>query len=809
VGAERLDVLSSAFVKELLGDALVTTVVLLLPATMALFTVRQARRKKAATSPARAAVAALVVALLALSIAALLGARPPAATGIALGLGGSVLAWLPVARHWAVRGLVAWAVSIDACVLYLTYMALWTATADLGLAGTIGSIALLLIEAFVLLIGAGYLWELVDVLARHAWTAYVDVDRPMRGSRPFVSIHVPTHNEPPHLVIATVDALLAMEYDDFEVLVVDNNTDDPALWEPVARWCESRPRARFLHLADWPGYKSGALNEALRVSDRRAEVVGIVDADYIVEPDFLARCAPLFDDPEVAFVQTPQDYREWDAAPYFRRLYYSYGYFFDVSQRSRNERNGAIFGGTMGLIRRSSLETVGGWDEWCITEDAELSLRLLRAGGRGVHVDQTFGRGIMPLTFEALKAQRFRWCFGGIQILRLHWRSLLPGPRTETNRLTLAQRWAYLAGGMQWFGDLAGLLFTGFLLAGAFDAWFGSGVVVRRLSGLLIACVLVLVVLGAVRALALVRRTTGASWGESLGAFGMWLALGWTVALASFRGLFAREGVFLRTPKVKGELRWTLAIRGNPAELAIGTGSVVFAALAASTAEADALVVAVLLLVQGGSFLAAPINSLAAIRSDLPEELRRRRRDAVASWGAPAARRGGLVFVATSAVFAALVAFAGPVGAPQLPDLPDELSDLGPDDDPAADDQSQRDGDRSTPGQEATTPVADRSKLGTPVDGSNDAVTSDGTRTSGPGDAPSDQPADGPTDAPTSAGPAPTTAGPAPTTAGPAPTTPTQRATPTQTRPTGAPSTKPTQANTDQVPPTSPGGGRP
>jgi cellulose synthase/poly-beta-1,6-N-acetylglucosamine synthase-like glycosyltransferase len=787
-------------VRDLLGDALVTAVVLLVPATVALFTVRRSRRKRAATGPARAATAAMLVALLSLGVAGPLGADPVTATGIAVLLGGSVLAWVAVARHWAARGLVAWALSIDAGVLYLIYVAHWTATAGLGVAGTIGSSALLLLEAFVLLIGAGYLWELVDVLARRTWSAYVHVDGPAAGPRPFVSVHVPTHNEPPDLVIATLDALLAMEYDDFEVLVVDNNTDDPALWGPVATWCEGRPKVRFLHLADWPGYKSGALNEALRVSDPRAEVIGIVDADYVVEPDFLARCAPLFGDPEVAFVQTPQDYRDWDAAPYFRRLYHSYGYFFDVSQRSRNERNGAIFGGTMGLIRRSSLKAVGGWDEWCITEDAELSLRLLRAGGRGVHVDQTFGRGIMPLTFEALKRQRFRWCFGGIQILRLHWRSLLPGRRTEANRLTPAQRWAYLVGGLQWFGDLAGLLFTGFLLAGALDAWIGSGVVVRRLSGLLIACVLVLVVLGAVRALALLRRTSGASWSEAVGAFGMWLALGWTVALASFRGLFARGGVFLRTPKVKGELRWTHAILGNRVELILGGTCVAVALLAASVGEPGALVVAVLLAGQGVGYLAAPLNSLAAIRSDLPAELRRRRRDAVASWGAPAARRGGLVLVATSAVLASLVAFAGPVDAPNLPDLPEDLGDLGPEREPAANEPGEERSDDATPGDDGITPVAEQSDLTTPG-GDLSGTTTAPTATSQPTDDPTGQP----TDLPTST---------APTTAGPAPTTPTQRSTsterPTPTQPqTGAPTTKPTQAPTDPGAPASPGGGRP
>ena len=88
----------------------------------------------------------------------------------------------------------------------------------------------------------------------------------------------------------------------------------------------------------------------------------------------------MFAEPWVGFIQAPQDYRDWEHARYYRRLYYSYKYFFAVSQPSRNERDGAIFAGTMGLIRRVALEQLGGWDEWCITEDAELSLRLLRAG---------------------------------------------------------------------------------------------------------------------------------------------------------------------------------------------------------------------------------------------------------------------------------------------------------------------------------------------------------------------------------------------------------------------------------------------
>jgi hypothetical protein len=405
----------------------------------------------------------------------------------------------------------------------------------------------------------------------------------------------------------------------------------------------------------------------------------------------------------------------------------------------------------------------------------------------------------MPLTFEALKRQRFRWCFGGIQILRLHWRSLLPGRRTDDNRLTLAQRWAYLTGGLQWFGDLAGLLFTGFLLAGAADLVLGDGVVVRRLSGLMVACVLVLVVLGAVRALALLRRTSGADWSESLGAFGMWLALGWTVALASARGLFARQGAFLRTPKVKGELRWTHAFRGNRVELVLATLCLVAAALAGGVATAGGVAVAVLLAMQGLGHLAAPLNSLAAIRSDLPEELRRRRREAVASWGVPAARRGGLVLAGTSVVLVSLVAFAGPVGGPHLPDLADEIGDLGPDRAPVA---RERDGVADEPGTSG--PADESSSL---VDELSDVVTTAVAEVTGTttGADPTGRSAEAPTDAQPSQ--APTTA--APTTSGPAATSPTQRTTPTQaptqtqatgkptSKPTARPTAKPTQANTD------------
>jgi cellulose synthase/poly-beta-1,6-N-acetylglucosamine synthase-like glycosyltransferase len=612
--------------------------------------------------------------LAAISAGVLWGIGATTANVIAGALGLAVLSvlWLPVTRRWSARAHLCWAATTYLFLAYLVFMLWWTFATHLGVGGTIGGLILWFLELFAAFLGCAYLWELCDALGREAWLRRVRSgvrDAPPADTLPFVSLQVPAYNEPPDMVIQTLESLTRLDYPHYEIIALDDNTDDETLWRPVEAWCLRRG-AKFVHLHDWPGYKSGALNHALReMIDPRAELIGVIDSDYQLDAQFLRRCAPLFADPSVGFIQAPQDYRDWQQAPFYRRLYYSYKYFFAVSQPSRNERDGAIFAGTMGLIRRTAIERAGGWDEWCITEDAELSLRLLRDGWSGVHVDRSFGVGVMPLTFEALKGQRFRWCFGGIQILRRHWRSMLPGPRTEQNRMSLGQRWAYLSGGLQWYGDLLALLFFVFLLVGATNVAFGAGLLFRKLTGFLIAAIPMLVVLGFVRAVALLRRGTGASWRDALGAFMIWQSTGLVVARASVQGLFAREAEFLRTPKTAGDAKWTDAIRGNVGEsvlAALGLAGIV-AALTESSGYGGALTAA-LLLWPTIAYAGAPLNSLGAQRAALPPELRARRRDEYRRSGtARRATWAAAGLAAAGAAVAVSVALLSPGNAPVTP----------------------------------------------------------------------------------------------------------------------------------------------
>ena len=592
-------------------------------ATVAVFVIRPRPHRPGIVAFGRRLLLAVVgtVAVAAVGAAAAYvytGGRLHGAERAFLFLSGASLVWLPLTRRWNARTHLCWSSTVYLFTVYLVFMFRWTLESPLSALGLVGAFALWVLEVFTALLGVAYLWELCDAVGSEHWRrrTTVGAEETAAPYRPFVSLHVPAHEEPPDLVIATLRSLAALDYDHYEIVCVDDNTEDEALWRPVEAWCRGHG-VTFAHLSDWPGYKSGALNYALReLTDPRAEVIGVVDADYQLDPRFLRRCAPLFAEESLGFVQSPQDYRNWHAAPFHRRLYFSYKYFFEVSQPSRNERDGAIFAGTMGLIRRSALDGLGGWDEWCITEDAELSLRLLRAGWSGRHVDASYGYGVMPFSFEAFKGQRFRWCFGGMQILRLHWRSMLPMPRTLTNRLDQAQRWAYLSGALQWFGDLLAILFFLFLLAGSVNIALGGGLLFRKLSLFLLAAIPVLVLLGFVRGVALVRRGTGASWRDAWGALLIWQSTSVVVARASVQGLFARRAEFLRTPKDEERGRVWRSITANWLESLFALAGVVGIGLALTHADQLAgPLTAALLVLPTWAFASAPYNSLAARRA--------------------------------------------------------------------------------------------------------------------------------------------------------------------------------------------------
>ena len=394
----------------------------------------------------------------------------------------------------------------------------------------------------VLLTEAHELAEAVWIRKRRREFLPVDSDN---AYRPKVSIHVPCYNEPPAMVKQTLDALANLDYPDFEVLIIDNNTKDPAVWEPVRDYCATLgPRFKFFHVAPLAGFKGGALNYLIPHTAPDAEVIAVIDSDYCVDRNWLKHMVPHFADPKIAIVQSPQDYRDQTESTFKKLCYSEYKGFFHIGMVTRNDRDAIIQHGTMTMTRRSVLEELG-WADWCICEDAELGLRVFEKGYSAAYSHNSYGKGLMPDTFIDFKKQRFCWAYGAIQIIKRHAASLLWG---KGSQLTRGQRYHFLAGWLPWVADGMNIFFTvGALL------WSAAMIIVptRVDPPLLIFAIppLALFVFKVGKIIFLYRRAVGVNLKDAFAAALAGLALSHTIAKAVLYGFFTTSIPFFRTPK--------------------------------------------------------------------------------------------------------------------------------------------------------------------------------------------------------------------------------------------------------------------
>ena len=367
-----------------------------------------------------------------------------------------------------------------------------------------------------------------------------------RDRQPMVSIHVPAYNEPPDMLIQTLDALAALDYPHYEVLVIDNNTKDPEVWRPVEAHCRKLgARFRFFHVDPLDGFKAGALNFALEHTDPAAEVVAVIDSDYLVDAGWLREMAPLFDDPDLAIAQAPQDYRDGAENAFKAMCHAEYRGFFNIGMVTRNERNAIIQHGTMTMVRRRTLDAIGGWAQWCITEDAELGLRIFEEGFTATYVPQSFGKGLMPDTFIDFKKQRFRWAYGAVLILRRHLMQLLG---LEPTRLTRGQRYHFLAGWLPWLTDGFNLFFNMAALGWSI-AMIYLAEQIPPPAVLFTVLPLTLFVFKMLKLTFLYRLRVTATWRQTFAAALAGLALSHTIARAVMSGFVTKSIGFFRTPK--------------------------------------------------------------------------------------------------------------------------------------------------------------------------------------------------------------------------------------------------------------------
>ncbi|MDF2809133.1 MAG: glycosyl transferase family 2 [Microvirga sp.] len=383
---------------------------------------------------------------------------------------------------------------------------------------------------------------------------------------PKVSIHIPAYKEPPEMLKQTLDSVARLNWPNLECIVIINNTPDPAFWEPIEAHCAALgDRFKFLNLPKIEGFKAGALRIAMQHTAPDAEIIGVIDADYVVSPDWLKDLVPAFEDPTVGIVQAPQDHRDAERSLMHESMNAEYAGFFDIGMVQRNEHDAIVVHGTMCLMRRAAMMEAGDWSSDTICEDTDLGLSIIERGWKSHYTNTRYGWGLLPDDFASFKKQRHRWAYGGMQIVRKHWRRLLP----NASRLTSAQRREFAIGWLSWLGSES----VGALVAILSLAWvpfvLGLGIAVpqRILTLPILFCFGIYVL----HFIAMYRMRVATTPVRMLGAAFAAMAVQFTVAKAVYDGFRYKDLAFARTAKGS----WLAsAARAFPAlpEAIIGSG---------------------------------------------------------------------------------------------------------------------------------------------------------------------------------------------------------------------------------------------
>jgi cellulose synthase/poly-beta-1,6-N-acetylglucosamine synthase-like glycosyltransferase/peptidoglycan/xylan/chitin deacetylase (PgdA/CDA1 family) len=274
-------------------------------------------------------------------------------------------------------------------------------------------------------VGALVAARVVLVAAFASWHTRTSHGRPqLDGYLPPVAIVVPAYNEAVGIERA-VRSLAASEYPDFEIVVVDDGSDDGTA-EIVERL--SLPRLRVLRQQN--GGKASALNAGIDAST--APVVVMVDGDTLFEPTTLRRLVqPLVDERVGAVSGNTKVGNRHGLLGRWQHIEYVIGFNLDRRMYEVLQCTPTV-PGAIGAFRRDTLDEVGGVSDDTLAEDTDLTLAIGRTGRRVVYADDARAWTEAPSTLGTLWRQRYRWSYGTMQAVWKHRGALISRDRRQT-----------------------------------------------------------------------------------------------------------------------------------------------------------------------------------------------------------------------------------------------------------------------------------------------------------------------------------------------------------------------------------------
>lgn len=255
----------------------------------------------------------------------------------------------------------------------------------------------------------------------------IDAEAP--GYRPTVTVVVPAYNEE-KVITKTIRTILASTYKNLSVLVVnDGSTDDTEA--VVKKGFANDPRVKIITQRN--GGKWKAANTAFSMVT--SEIVVAIDADTLVDPDAIGYLIQNLADPEVAAVAG--NVKVGNERKLLTKLQaIEYVTSQNIDRRAFELFNGMmVVPGAIGAWRTDVVRDVGFYSADTMTEDADLTVSILRAGYRVVFEERAYTYTEAPESIRAFLAQRLRWTLGMMQTAWKHKGSIWQ--RTRVGLITL------------------------------------------------------------------------------------------------------------------------------------------------------------------------------------------------------------------------------------------------------------------------------------------------------------------------------------------------------------------------------------
>jgi cellulose synthase (UDP-forming) len=301
------------------------------------------------------------------------------------------------------------------------------------------------------LLFAGEVFGLL-VLGSFAFLAWrvPTVRRPDIGWHPTVDVFVCTYDEGLDVLGATLVGCDRITYPHTTWVLDDGRRHE-------VHALAGRFGARYLTRPTNEHAKAGNVNHAL--AQTSGQVILILDADHVPQPDILEATIGYFDDPSVAVVQTPHDFGNHDSFQHFETGRHDQSMFFEVIMPGKDRHDGAFWCGSAAVILRHALEGVGGIATETVAEDFHTTIRLHGHGWHTRYHDETLVQGLAPHDLASFLLQRDRWARGNLAVLRTRENPVV------ASGLSPKQRLSYLSSLLAYFVPLQRLAMLSVLVA--------------------------------------------------------------------------------------------------------------------------------------------------------------------------------------------------------------------------------------------------------------------------------------------------------------------------------------------------------